>query len=355
MDSAKPLGLLQGHQTAAAIATFAVPFLPARVACRWPGFRKATRAGPCAARLTGGFRHESPCPVLSTIDVTAGTAGTAFGVEEVRRQGYRCRRRFRPRARGNPPPVNVATPTVSVSDAGGIFNGKPFPATATVAGVDGKPAASLEGVSLILTYYPADGTPLPGAPSAVGTYKVVANFPGNIGYASASAMTTFVINETLSPPTPPLPTKTLQPISALTGEVIEQKAIQVAANYRARGVIYKLGADASHGGKKSDCTHFVRDVLQQAGLGNPLIPYTTTLQFPTSMYFQLVPDNQARAGDVMVQGAHAGIFIGIFDKKGRPLGAEMGNHGAATFAPWGHGGWFQNPKTLKYYRPMQLV
>lgn len=67
--------------------------------------------------------------------------------------------------------VNKATPTVSVSDAGGTYNGMAFPATATVAGVvagvDDTPAASLEGVSLTLTYYAgsdASGTPLSGAP-----------------------------------------------------------------------------------------------------------------------------------------------------------------------------------------------
>lgn len=243
--------------------------------------------------------------------------------------------------------VSPATPTVSVSDAGGTSNGMAFPATATVAGVDNTPAASLEGVSPTLTYYAgstASGTPLSGAPSAAGTYTVMANFAGSADYTSASDMTTFVINE-----------KTLQPVSALTGEAIEQKALQVVADYKARGVTYKLGADASHGGKKSDCTHFVRDVLQQAGLNNPVIPYTTTSQFSTSIYFQLVPTNQARAGDVMVQGIHAGIFTGAFDKKGRPLGAEMGDHGAVAFAPWGPGGWFRKPDTLKYYRPMQLM
>ena len=50
-----------------------------------------------------------------------------------------------------------------VTDAGGTYNGMPFPATATVA-VDNTPAASLEGVSPTLTYY-AGRAPLSGAPS----------------------------------------------------------------------------------------------------------------------------------------------------------------------------------------------
>ncbi len=98
--------------------------------------------------------------------------------------------------------VNQATPTVSVSDTGGTSNGKAFPATATVAGANNTFAASLEGVSPTLTYYAgtaASGTPLSGAPSAAGTYIVVANFAGSADYTSASNMTMFVISETNLP------------------------------------------------------------------------------------------------------------------------------------------------------------
>ena len=110
--------------------------------------------------------------------------------------------------------VNQATPTVYVQDAGGTYDGMPFPATATVAGVvpgvDDTPAPSLEGVSPTLTYYDANGNPLSGAPSAVGTYTVVATFPGSADYTSAtsSAPATFVIAPTPTPtptPTPPPP------------------------------------------------------------------------------------------------------------------------------------------------------
>ena len=82
--------------------------------------------------------------------------------------------------------VNLAAPTVTVTDAGGTFNGQPFPATATVAGVvvgvDNTPSTTLEGAGLTLTYYAGNmptGTPLSGAPSAVGTYTAVASFAGS--------------------------------------------------------------------------------------------------------------------------------------------------------------------------------
>jgi len=95
--------------------------------------------------------------------------------------------------------VRSITPTVAVTDAGGVFTGQPFPATATVAGADGTAHATLEGVAPTLSYYlgtsPA-GTPLPGAPSAAGTYTVVANFPGSATYTPGSARATFSISLT---------------------------------------------------------------------------------------------------------------------------------------------------------------
>ena len=86
--------------------------------------------------------------------------------------------------------ISQATPTVSVSDSGGTFNGSAYTATATVAGVvpgvDDTPAPSLEGVTPTLTYYDAWGNPLAGAPSAAGTYSVVASFAGSTDYTSAT-------------------------------------------------------------------------------------------------------------------------------------------------------------------------
>ena len=74
---------------------------------------------------------------------------------------------------------------VTVTDAGGTYTGNPFPATALVNG-----QASLEGVSPTLAYYvgsTATGTPSSTAPTAVGTYTVVATFPGSPDYLAASS------------------------------------------------------------------------------------------------------------------------------------------------------------------------
>jgi len=87
--------------------------------------------------------------------------------------------------------VNQATPTVQVSDTGGIFNGSPFAAGGSVAG--------LGGVKLgtpTFTYHAgssASGTPLAGAPTDAGTYTVVASYAGSQDYTSASAQKTFAI------------------------------------------------------------------------------------------------------------------------------------------------------------------
>ena len=58
-------------------------------------------------------------------------------------------------AQSNPLTFTVfqAAPTISVTDGGGTYNGSSFPATATVAGVNGIPASSLEGISPTFTYY----------------------------------------------------------------------------------------------------------------------------------------------------------------------------------------------------------
>jgi hypothetical protein len=93
-------------------------------------------------------------------------------------------------------------PTVTASDAGGVYNGSPFAATATVtgdiSGVDTTPAASLEGVSPTFTYYVGSSVQSSGgsstAPSAVGTYTVVASFAGSADYAAAQSQpVTFTI------------------------------------------------------------------------------------------------------------------------------------------------------------------
>src|SRR5262249_40451793 len=103
----------------------------------------------------------------------------------------------------NPQSINIqvqrATPTVTVSDPGGTYNGNSFAVTATVTGVKGVAVASLEGVTPTLTSYvgnSASGTGSSTAPTNAGTYTVVASFAGSADYLSAvSDPVTFTIKK----------------------------------------------------------------------------------------------------------------------------------------------------------------
>jgi cyclophilin family peptidyl-prolyl cis-trans isomerase len=90
----------------------------------------------------------------------------------------------------------VTTPTISVVDAGGTYNGSAFSATATVTGVSGTAASSLDGVTPTLLYYTGSdttGTSSTTAPTNAGTYTVVASFAGSANYAAVKSQATFTI------------------------------------------------------------------------------------------------------------------------------------------------------------------
>ena len=94
--------------------------------------------------------------------------------------------------------ISDATPTVSVADVGGVYNGSGFRAMATVTGLNQDPASSLENTAPTLSYYAgttATGAGSATAPATVGTYTVVASFAGSTDYAAASNQTTFTITK----------------------------------------------------------------------------------------------------------------------------------------------------------------
>ena len=82
------------------------------------------------------------------------------------------------------------TPTVSVVDNGGTYNGTAFPATATVYG-----QSSLEGVTPTLDYQQyingawTNLSPNAPVPVNAGSYDVTANFAGSTDYTAASSPT----------------------------------------------------------------------------------------------------------------------------------------------------------------------
>ncbi len=101
--------------------------------------------------------------------------------------------------------IGQATPTLTVTDAGGTYNGQAFSAVVqiagVVAGVDDTPSASLEGVTPTEDYQQVDssGDVLADlgstAPTSAGTYQVIASFAGSTDYASATNQTTFTISQ----------------------------------------------------------------------------------------------------------------------------------------------------------------
>jgi hypothetical protein len=97
--------------------------------------------------------------------------------------------------------VTQATPKLDLTARGGSFDGRPYAASVTIAGsgADSSPAASLEGVSPVLTYYlgsSTSGTNLGSMPPLVpGRYSVIASFPGSTDYAAVeSAPVSFTIS-----------------------------------------------------------------------------------------------------------------------------------------------------------------
>jgi hypothetical protein len=98
--------------------------------------------------------------------------------------------------------VAKATPTISLVAPGGNFDGGPLPANVTIvgSGQQSAPAASLEDVAPVLTYFigsGTSGTSLGSTPPIhPGTYTVVARFPGSTDYtATQSAPVTFAVDK----------------------------------------------------------------------------------------------------------------------------------------------------------------
>ena len=132
--------------------------------------------------------------------------------------------------------VTAATPILTVSDPGGTYTGSPMAAKASVAGVGGTAAASLEGVTPILTYYAGSGTTGTNlgstAPSAVGTYTVVARFAGIADYAAAQSQpATFVIAPSTSNTSHDAATVTL---TSTGGSAVYGQAVTFVATVRFR-------------------------------------------------------------------------------------------------------------------------
>ncbi len=92
--------------------------------------------------------------------------------------------------------IGGATPKITVSDPGGVYNGLPYTATATVTGLNN---TALTTPAVVFSYFLASDTSfqhqLASAPTNVGSYLVIAVYQGNSGYIAVGAATTFSITQ----------------------------------------------------------------------------------------------------------------------------------------------------------------
>ncbi len=154
---------------------------------------------PATAMVAGGAYLEGVAPTLSyyagTSVVTASplsAAPSTVGTYTVL-ASFAGSTDYLPNTASTTFIITKPVPSVSVTDTSGNYNGSPFNATAMVAG-----GVSLEGVAPTLTYYSgtsATGSALSGAPSAFGTYAVLASFAGSTDFSYATAQTTFSITK----------------------------------------------------------------------------------------------------------------------------------------------------------------
>jgi len=121
----------------------------------------------------------------------------------------------------------VILPNLTVSNAGGVYNGKPFSATVQING-----AAKLDGITPTLTYYSGNLVisthQLSGAPINAGTYTVVAAFAGNATYSSASVFTTFTIARGT-------PQVSVKPVTLTYGTALANSQLSGTATYVVNG------------------------------------------------------------------------------------------------------------------------
>jgi hypothetical protein len=97
--------------------------------------------------------------------------------------------------------IGQATPTLSVTDTGGVYNALPYAATGTTTGVNGTPLGSPT-----YRYYVSSDTsfsnPTTTAPTSVGSYVLIALSPVNANYIQVGVAVYFSITQATSVLTP---------------------------------------------------------------------------------------------------------------------------------------------------------
>jgi hypothetical protein len=236
--------------------------------------------------------------------------------------------------------IGQATPTVSVSDASGLYNQNPFAATPTVAGVNGIAATSLEGVTPTLTYYSgstASGTPLAGAPTLPGTYTVKASFAGSADYTSASATTTFTIQTpttSITGPTVGVPGQPLTYTFAVNGPT---QGIAFTINY---GDGTRVTTSAGGPSVKLDHLYAAKGsftIQVTAKDGNGVVSQRATQSVKVST---VAMETDPSGGKALAVGGNAAggdtITVSATDKTGKTVDVTVNSTDYGKFTPTGH-------------------
>jgi RHS repeat-associated protein len=129
-----------------------------------------------------------------------------------------------------------------------------------------------------------------------------------------------------------LPKEQCRDVTTSEGQNIYDKAIESGS-----WTYCRTAAQKDLPNKKGDCTDYVDAAMDAADLP-ALNPTVRTGDFASSEDFRVVdPVKEAvQAGDIVVQGGHAGVLSGQKDSRGRLNGTQNGNS-ATKVIPWGKG------------------
>jgi large repetitive protein len=156
-------------------------------------------ADPALAYTAGGFQFDDTAATVLSGHLSRAAGQTVAGGPYAVTQGtLAANSNYTIKFTGSTLTISPATPVVTETAPGGTYTGAPIAATASVTGLGGPATPDLEGVTPTLTYYAGSGTSGTNlgslAPSAAGTFTVVARFPGSADFAPAqSKPTTFTI------------------------------------------------------------------------------------------------------------------------------------------------------------------
>ncbi len=184
-------------------------------------------ADPVLAYTAGGFQLDDSAATVLSGQLSRAAGQTVAGAPYAITQGtLAADSNYTIQFTAGTLTITRATPVVTESAPSGTYTGAPIAATATVTGVGGTATPNLEGVTPTLTYFAGSGTSGTNlgsvAPSAAGTFTVVARFPGSADFVPAqSKPTTFTI-------APATTTIALQPHAVLTRKKV-LKGVELTA------------------------------------------------------------------------------------------------------------------------------